>query len=99
MVCFAGVGPGEVVREGRKVVGLAQWRSREGVLVHGCAYRRWDPEPLVDLLDLPSTTRHALVGTLRAAALGLGDMGVASWGHDQLVAALPEPASWEVVQA
>ena len=99
VVCFAGVGPGEVVWEGRKVVGLAQWRSREGVLVHGCAYRRWDPEPLVDLLDLPSAARHALVGPLRAAALGLGEIGVESWGHDQLIDALVEPASWEVVQA
>jgi lipoate-protein ligase A len=99
VVCFAGVGPGEVVQEGRKVVGLAQWRSREGVLVHGCAYRRWDPEPLIDLLDLPWTTRHALAGSLRTAALGFADIGDASWGHDQLVAALPEPASWEVLQA
>ena len=99
VVCFAGVGPGEVVWEGRKVVGLAQWRSREGVLVHGCAYRRWDPERLVDLLDLPSAARHALVGPLRAAALGLGEIGVESWGHDQLLGALVEPASWEVVQS
>jgi lipoate---protein ligase len=99
VVCFAGIGPGEVVWEGRKVVGLAQWRSREGALVHGCAYRRWDPEPLVGLLELPSATRQALAGSLRAAALGFGELGLGSWGHDQLVGALPEPASWEVVRA
>ncbi|MGC1420199.1 MAG: hypothetical protein WA786_08810 [Acidimicrobiales bacterium] len=33
VVCFAGRGPGEVFVDGRKAVGLAQWRVREGVLV------------------------------------------------------------------
>ncbi len=103
VVCFAGVGPGEVVRGGRKVVGLAQWRSREGVLVHGCVYRRWDPEPLVALLALPAPERRALVDALRDAALGLEDlgledMGAGSWGHEHLVGALPEPPPWEVVR-
>ncbi len=99
VVCFAGVGPGEVVRGGRKVVGLAQWRSREGVLVHGCAYRRWDPEPLVGLLALPVSERRALVEALRDVALGLEDLGAGSWGHEHLVDALPQPPSWEVVGA
>lgn len=99
VVCFAGVGPGEVAWEGRKIVGLAQWRSREGALVHGCAYRRWDPEPLVDLLDLPLATQRALVGSMGDAAVGFEALGADSWGHDALVGALPEPASWEVVRA
>ncbi|MGH8988185.1 MAG: lipoyl protein ligase domain-containing protein [Acidimicrobiales bacterium] len=108
VVCFAGIGPGEVVREGRKVVGLAQWRSREGVLVHGCAYRRWDPDPLLDLLDLAAAARLGLAGSLRSSALGIeelgigelgiGELGAASWGHPQLVGALPDPPSWEVLQ-
>ncbi len=33
VVCFAGRGPGEVFVDGRKAVGLAQWRVREGILV------------------------------------------------------------------
>jgi lipoate---protein ligase len=52
LVCFAGRGPGEVFRGGRKVVGLSQWRSREGALFSSCAYLRWDPAPLVALLDV-----------------------------------------------
>jgi lipoate---protein ligase len=32
VVCFAGRGPGEVFVDGRKAVGLAQWRVREGIL-------------------------------------------------------------------
>ncbi len=33
LVCFAGLGPGEVLVDGRKAVGLTQWRVREGVFV------------------------------------------------------------------
>ena len=61
--CFAGLGAGEVHRHGRKVVGVAQWRSREGALVHCAAYREWSPAPLFDLLawkeaDLGETRRR-----------------------------------------
>lgn len=100
VICFAGVGAGEVRLEGRKVVGLAQWRSREGALVHGCAYRRWDPEDLVDLLALPVASRRALAASLRGAAAGLEDLGVSGmWGHDALLDALPGAPTWEVVRA
>ncbi len=102
VVCFAGVAPGEVVWEGRKVVGLAQWRSREGALVHGCAYRRWDPEPLVGLLDLSPAARHALLAPLRDAAVGFEELGARPPSRDQLLAglvgALPDPSSWELVR-
>ncbi len=102
VVCFAGVGPGEVVSEGRKVVGLAQWRSREGALVHGCAYQRWDPEPLVDLLALPPQSRRTLVGPLRDAAVGFEELREGSQTQDlstTLVGALDEASSWEVLRA
>ncbi len=52
LVCFAGRGPGEVFQGGRKVVGLSQWRSREGTLFSSCAYLRWDPAPLLALLNV-----------------------------------------------
>lgn len=57
-VCFAGIGAGEVLVGGRKLVGVAQWRARQGALFHCCAYRSWKPvaEILVDILELPSTT-------------------------------------------
>jgi lipoate-protein ligase A len=35
VVCFAALSPGEVVLDGAKVVGLTQWRVREGALVSG----------------------------------------------------------------
>ena len=50
LVCFAGRGPGEVFHGGRKLVGLSQWRSRQGALFSSCAYLHWDPDPLLDLL-------------------------------------------------
>ena len=33
IACFAGLGPGELTTAGRKLVGLSQWRVREGALV------------------------------------------------------------------
>ena len=51
LVCFAGRGPGEVFHGLAKVVGLSQWRAREGALFSSCAYLRWDPVPLLALVD------------------------------------------------
>ena len=51
-VCFAGIGPGEVTVDGRKVVGLAQRRTRAGALFQCAALLRWDPAEMVRLLDL-----------------------------------------------
>lgn len=73
-VCFAGVGPGEVVAGGRKVVGLAQWRGREGALFHTAAYRRWDPESLVAVLDLQPDDRRAVRAAVARAAVGLSEL-------------------------
>ena len=40
LVCFAGVGPGEVAVDGRKFVGLSQRRTRHGIRIQGTLYRR-----------------------------------------------------------
>ena len=50
VVCFAGRGPGEVFAGRRKVVGLSQWRARQGALFSSCAYLRWDGASLAGLL-------------------------------------------------
>ena len=50
VVCFAGRGPGEVFVGRRKVVGLSQWRARQGALFSSCAYLRWDAAVLAGLL-------------------------------------------------
>ena len=72
-VCFAGRGPGEVSVEGRKVVGLAQRRTRGGARFQCAALRRWDPAVLVDLLALSpperGRARQALADVARPAGV------------------------------
>ena len=51
-VCFAGVGPGEVLVGGRKVVGISQRRNRRGARFQCAALLRWRPSEMVRLFDL-----------------------------------------------
>jgi lipoate-protein ligase A len=92
LVCFGGVGAGEVVAsDGRKVVGLAQRRTRQGAWFHGACVLRWDPVPLLGLLDLAPAEREAAVLGLRAAVVGVGDLadeqGVAAPDGPEVVSA------------
>jgi lipoate---protein ligase len=73
-VCFSGRGPGEVFHGGAKVMGLSQWRSREGALFHTCAYTRWQAAPLVALLELDGPTRSTWIEGLASSAVGLVDL-------------------------
>ncbi len=96
LVCFAGRGPGEVFHEGRKVVGLSQWRAREGALFSACAYVRWDPAPLVALLHAPVGDHEALVRRLTRVAVGLAELepaGDALGLRDRLLDSLPSFAA------
>jgi lipoate-protein ligase A len=43
-LCFAGVGPGEVMAGSAKVVGISQRRTREMARFQCIVYRRWDAE-------------------------------------------------------
>jgi lipoate---protein ligase len=71
-VCFAGLGPGEVTLDGRKVVGLSQRRTREAALFQCCAALRWEPERLLDLLALEDADRARGAADLRDVATGIG---------------------------
>jgi hypothetical protein len=71
-VCFAGLGPGEVTLDGRKVVGLSQRRTREAVLFQCCAVRRWEPDRLLDLLALDDADRARGAAELAGVAAGVG---------------------------
>lgn len=93
-ICFAGVGPGEVVAAGRKVVGVAQWRGREGALFHTCAYRHFDPRPVSDLLALDPDARRSAVHQLDRSAAGLDDLGMTLPLLEELVASLPPGPPW-----
>jgi lipoate-protein ligase A len=52
VVCFAGLGPGEVTTATAKVVGVAQRRARHGARVHSMAALVWEPASLLALLSL-----------------------------------------------
>jgi lipoate-protein ligase A len=87
LVCFAGVGPGEVLAGGRKVVGLAQRRTRRGARFHCAALRVWDSRALLDVLALPDGDRAGAEAELGTVAAGLDvDLTVL---EDALLAQLP----------
>jgi lipoate---protein ligase len=90
LVCFSGHGPGEVLQGERKVMGISQWRSREGSLFHTCVYAHWDPDPLVDLLDVDPPTRKALQRVLPGLAAGILDLETG--GADPALAPAPTQA-------
>jgi len=74
LVCFAGRGPGEVFHGSAKVVGLSQWRAREGSLFSSCAYLRWDPAPLLALVNFEEDERDELARRLAPMAVGLAEL-------------------------
>lgn len=71
LVCFAGVGPGEVLRpDGAKLVGISQRRTRAGARFQCAALAAWHPEALLALLALDPADRTAAAADLRPAAAG-----------------------------
>jgi lipoate-protein ligase A len=71
LVCFAGLGPGEVTIDGAKVVGLAQRRTRAGALFQCAALLEWRPERLLDRLALTDAERRRATAELAGVARGL----------------------------
>ncbi|HTZ08225.1 MAG TPA: hypothetical protein VMB72_04085 [Acidimicrobiales bacterium] len=95
VLCFAGLGPGEVTVGGAKVVGVAQRRTRHGARLSTMALRRWEPGTLGALLARPpSDDELEALGTL---AVGLDDLRPSGSGAgidddavlDAVVRALP----------
>ncbi|MEM7339128.1 MAG: hypothetical protein AAF467_10800 [Actinomycetota bacterium] len=68
LVCFASLGPGEVVVEGAKVVGISQRRTRSAARFQSNVVWRWRPELLQHVLATDAETRAAID---RVAAGGL----------------------------
>jgi lipoate-protein ligase A len=71
VVCFGGVGPGELVVDGRKLVGISQRRTRAGARFQCVVHRRWDPSALVALLDLGEDDRLDALTALASAGTAL----------------------------
>jgi lipoate-protein ligase A len=73
LICFDGFGPGEVLVDGRKLVGISQRRTRAAARLQCCWYSSTDPARLVGLLDAdirPAITDLAPVATLDTADVG-----------------------------
>ena len=68
LVCFAGLGPGEVTLDGAKVVGMSQRRTRAGALFQSAALLDWRPRRLLDRLALPDDERARGEAELARAA-------------------------------
>lgn len=72
LICFAGLGPGEVTVAGRKVVGLSQRRTRAGSLFQCLALLEWDPAAVVGLLALAPDKAAAALADVAGRAAGVG---------------------------
>jgi lipoate-protein ligase A len=73
LVCFAGLGPGELTAPGgAKLVGMSQRRTRAAARFQCAALLRWAPTDLLQLLALDEPTRVAAASELVDAAVGVG---------------------------
>lgn len=86
-VCFAGLGPGEVRAGGRKVVGLAQRRTRHGALFQCAALLRWDAGAMAGVLALDAARREEVERHLAGCAAAAGV--AADRLEEALIGALP----------
>lgn len=83
-VCFAGLGPGEVLADGRKLVGLSQRRTRNGARISGALHVDSLLDDTADLLARPIP--HGRPPTIATAAVDV----------EQLVAALASELTSEL---
>lgn len=72
LVCFAGLGPGELTDPtGRKVLGISQRRTRGGARFQCAVLRSWAPARLLSLLALAPEEREVAATALAASAAGV----------------------------
>jgi lipoate---protein ligase len=97
VVCFSGLGPGEVSAGTHKVVGISQWRAREGALFSSALYRTWRGEDMVALLGPIDAVARA---TLLHCATGVCQLAGRTLDSDTLVQAfvggLPMDQPWDL---
>lgn len=73
LVCFAGLGPGELrSTSGAKVLGVSQRRTRGAARFQCALLGRWDPGALTGLLALDAADRALASSELSAVAAGAG---------------------------
>jgi lipoate-protein ligase A len=87
LVCFAGLGPGEVTVGEAKAIGLAQRRTRHGARFQTAVHLAWDPAPILALLALEPAERDRAEADLATAVVAVDAPADAVVGA--FVAALP----------
>jgi lipoate-protein ligase A len=75
LVCFDGLGPGEVSVGGAKLVGISQRRTRAAARLQVCWYSHYDPAVLPRLLraDLDVARLRPVATVERATAVGVAE--------------------------
>jgi lipoate-protein ligase A len=66
MNCFSGIGPGEVLLDGRKLVGISQRRERGGTWFFSMAHLTFDAEEQASLVSIDDAARADLFAHLSA---------------------------------
>jgi lipoate-protein ligase A len=87
LVCFGGLGPGEVTVAGAKVVGIAQHRSRVGARFQCAVLHRWRPATLLAALRLADEDRQRAGEQLAEVARAV-DAPSPGWAADALADAI-----------
>lgn len=71
LICFAGLGPGEITVDGKKMAGISQRRTRHAARFQIAVLKRWDPAAMLELFDLEATRQHAGLDALADCAEAL----------------------------
>ena len=88
LVCFAGLGPGEVTVGGAKVMGLSQRRTRDWIKIQSSVHLAWRPEMLLGALALDPRRRNMCLTAIRDRVRAVEASG--SSVVDSVLSSLPD---------
>jgi len=89
VVCFGGVGAGEVIVDGCKFVGMSQRRTRDRARFQVVFYDHFDPAPLVEVLDLEAADRVGVSDHLEASVIDCEALSIDPSALHTALAVLP----------
>jgi lipoate-protein ligase A len=93
LVCFAGAGPGEVFVDGRKAVGVTQWRVREGMFLSS-ALLTHDSAAILSCLQVIPDGLESELNHHTMATLGI----VSSQGIVESLRVASSPATYRPIE-
>lgn len=70
-ICFAGLGPGEIVQKNRKIIGISQRRTRAGALFQCAFLKNMRAEKLTSLLNMSREQQTQATRYLQETTLAL----------------------------